>query len=531
MPNLHILHLEDDLLDADLIHREIAGLGVEPVWTSVTSGIEFADALEHGRFDAIVSDSRIPGIDGLEALEVARRRRPEIPFIFVSGNADPRWAERCIVAGATDCVPKDQLWRLPGALKRLAGACEVERLAGLARAHTTLIDAVKQLSHARSLEAIVEIVTRSARRLTLAQGATVVLREGEHCRCVDEDAIKPLWKGKSLPLSSCISGWAMLHRQAVVVPDIDADARIPHDAYRSTFVKSLLVVPIRAEAPIGAIGNYWAEEHAASADELALLQALADATSLAFENLALYEGLEQRVRQRTLELKEVNSDLEAFSHSVSHDLRAPLRAIQGYGDLLAAEAGAILDSTALKHLEHVRNSARRMNTLIDAMLRLSQVSRSDVQVRPVHVGAIARSILNTLQRTMLQRKVRTIVDTDLMADGDEALLRLALENLLSNAWNFSVHVEDAQIEFITTTEEDGRTVYCVRDNGAGFDMRFAQHLFEPFRRLHRESEFPGTGIGLAIVRRAIHKHGGEIWARSAPGQGASFFFTLEARAG
>jgi signal transduction histidine kinase len=203
-----------------------------------------------------------------------------------------------------------------------------------------------------------------------------------------------------------------------------------------------------------------------------------------------------------------------------------LRAIQGYGDLLAAEAGAILDSTALKHLEHVRNSARRMNTLIDAMLRLSQVSRSDVQVRPVHVGAIARSILNTLQRTTLQRKVRTIVDTDLMADGDEALLRLALENLLSNAWNFSVHVEDAQIEFITTTEEDGRTVYCVRDNGAGFDMRFADRLFGVFQRLHSASDFQGTGVGLASARRIVRRHGGDIWAESEVGQGARFFFTL-----
>jgi signal transduction histidine kinase len=525
MQSLQILHLEDDMLDADLVHREVARLDmVAPTWLTVGSADEFIDAITHARFDAILSDSQVPGIDGVEALTLARQSRPGIPFIFVSGNADPRWAEHCLEAGATDYVPKEQLWRLPSALKRLNDAREAERLAWLTRARAQLVDIVKQLSLARSVDAIVDIVRIGARQLSRADGATFVLRDGEQCHYVDEDAISPLWKGCRFPLSACISGWAMLNKQSAVIPDIYADARIPHDAYRPTFVKSLVMVPIRAEAPIGAIGSYWATEHAATADEVDVIQALADSTSLAFENVALYESLERRVQQRTTELQEANKELEAFAYSVSHDLRAPLRAVQGYSDLLAEKVE--LEGEPLTFLQNIRHSAQRMNTLIEDMLTLSKVTRANISPRPVHIGAMARDILNTLQSLAPDRQVRTHVDTSLMARGDPGLLRLALENLLSNAWKFTGKVDDAQIDFGMEVDDTGRTVFRVRDNGAGFDMAYVNQLFEPFRRLHRESDFPGTGVGLAIVQRVLRKHGGDIWVTAARGQGASFYFVL-----
>lgn len=526
MHSLHILHLEDDALDADLVHREVARLDVKPTWVHAASAEQFFDAMAHTHFDAIVSDNRVPGIDGLQALKAARERRPGVPFIFISGNADPRWAEHCIAAGATDYVSKEQLWRLPSALKRLGAALETERLANLTRGRAVLVDAVKQLSLARDVDTIAQIVRRAARELNHADGATFVLRDGEQCHYVEEDAVSPLWKGYKFPMSACISGWAMLHGQAVSIPDIYADSRIPHDAYRPTFVKSLVMVPIRAEAPIGAIGNYWASGHETTQDEIELIQALADSTSLAFENVALFQSLEQRVAQRTAELEEANHELEAFSYSVSHDLRAPLRAVQGYADLLATETQPPLDGSARTYLQYVRNSAQRMNTLIEDMLTLSKVTRWDVSKRPVPLGTMALDILATLQAAAPERRVQLDVDASLKAYGDAGLLRLALENLLSNAWKFTGKRGDARIALRRERLDDGRTAFVLSDNGAGFDMNYAQQLFEPFRRLHREAEFPGTGVGLAIVRRVMQKHGGEIWVQAAKDQGATFFFIL-----
>jgi CheY-like chemotaxis protein len=449
--------------------------------------------MKRTRFDAILSDNRVPGIDGLQALQVAREQRPGMPFVFVSGNTDPRWAEHCLVSGATDYVPKTQLWRLPSALQRIRSTRESERLVWLTRARAVLVDAVKQLSLARSVDRIVEVVRHAARQINQADGATFVLREGDQSHYVDEDAISPLWKGLRFPLETCISGWAMLHREAAVIPDIYVDPRIPHDAYQPTFVKSLVMVPIRGEAPIGAIGNYWASEHHATPDEVELIQALADSTSLAFENVA------------------------------------PLRAMLGYSDLLA-QLNPPLEGEALTFLQHIRQSARRMNTLIDDMLNLSKLTRAEVRKRPVSIGVLARDILAGLRDTAPTRRVRTVVDESLTAEADAGLLRLILENLLSNAWKYTGKRDDALIEFFAEAQADGRLAYCVRDNGAGFDMAYAQRLFEPFRRMHTEAEFPGTGVGLAIVQRAVRKHGGELWAEAAKNRGATFRFTLPAAA-
>jgi signal transduction histidine kinase/FixJ family two-component response regulator len=525
MPELQILHLEDDAFDADLIRREVERLQVPAHWTQVASAEKLQEALASRRFDAAISDSRIQGIDGLQAMSMLREKHPGIPFIFVSGNSDPRWAEHCLEAGATDYVPKDQLWRLPSAMKRLQDAREADRLGWLTHARAQLVGIVRQLSLARSTDAIVEIVRKGARELMGSDGATVVMRDGEQCHYVDEDAIAPLWKGCKFPLTACISGWAMLNGKAAVIPDIYADARIPHDAYRPTFVKSLVMVPIRAEAPIGSIGNYWAKYHEATPDEVELIQALADSTSLAFENVAMVENLEESVRMRTAELLEANRELEAFTYSVSHDLRAPLRAIQGYGELLTTKAGPLLDEQSNTFLHNIRLSATRMNTLIEDMLTLSKVTRAEIKKRAVPIGALVRDIVNHLHAAHPDRRVRVDVDLSLMTDADGALLRLALENLLTNAWKFTGKRDDAHIEFFAEREM-GRTVFCIRDNGAGFDMAYVNQLFEPFRRLHRETEFPGTGVGLAIVRRVIQKHGGEVWVKAAKGEGATFFFTL-----
>lgn len=527
MSTLRILHLEDDGEDAELIRRAATRLDDAPEWTRVSSRAEFIDALAAGEFDAVLSDSRVPGLDGYDAIRLVREQRPGLPFIFVSGSDDPRWQEQCIRQGAHDLVSKDQLWRLHPVLQGIAAAVRSRHLAHLTRSHALLVEIVKQLSLARTQEAIVDIVKTAARQLNGADGATFVLREGDLCHYVAEDAIGPLWQGKRFPLRACISGWAMLEGQAAVVPDIYADPRIPADAYRPTFVKSLVMVPIRAESPIGAIGNYWAKPYAATPEEVELIQALADSTALAFENLALYRDLERRVRDRTLRLQEANEELEAFSYSVSHDLRAPLRALQGYADLLLGQTQPPLEGQAASYAQRIGNSARKMQGLIEDLLNLSRVSRAEIQSRPLAIGQLASDIVGSLLNTSPPRpKLQLAIDDTLQAEGDPRLLRIALENLLSNAWKYTTKTADARIEFFAEKYPGGTVVYSVRDNGAGFDMSFVDELFQPFHRLHSDAEFPGTGIGLTIVQRIIKKHGGRIWAEAAPGAGACFRFTL-----
>ena len=394
-----------------------------------------------------------------------------------------------------------------------------------AMAFRRLVAAVQALSLARSLAEIQEIVRHAARELTGADGASFVLRDGEQCFYADEDAIAPLWKGRRFPLTACISGWTMLHRQAAMIPDIYADPRIPHDAYRPTFVKSLVMVPVRAADPIGAIGNYWASPHAAGADEIELLQSLANTTAVAIENAQLYAQLEQRVRERTLQLETANAELEAFAYSVSHDLRAPLRAIDGFSQALQEDAAGRLEGECEAHLQAIRRGVKRMDALIDDLLRLSRISRAEMRRQVFPIGKLAAEVAAALRQRQPERQVDFQLEPGLEAEGDPELVRIVLENLLGNAWKFTARASPARIFFGRQAGVEP-AVYCVRDNGAGFEAQYAGRLFAPFQRLHSAAQFPGSGIGLATVQRIVRKHGGRVWAESQPERGASFYFTL-----
>jgi signal transduction histidine kinase len=391
-----------------------------------------------------------------------------------------------------------------------------------------LISVVRDLSLARDLPTVCAIVRHAARELTGADGATFVLRDVDRCFYVDEDAIGPLWKGKKFPMSTCISGWAMMNKSHVVVEDIYVDPRIPHDAYRPTFVKSLAMVPIRANSPIGAIGNYWATRHEATQDEVKLLQALADSTSVALENIQVYAELEQRVRERTMQLQAANRDLEAFSYSVSHDLRTPLSIIVGFSGLLSVDQDLKANPKWRSHVQKVRDAATRMDSLINDLLGLAQVTRSELSCETINLADVARQVIEQLTNADQQRDVLWSVAPDIPAHADPRLVLIVLENLLANALKYTGKREDARIE--VGILPGSVPVYFVKDNGAGFDMRYADRLFAPFKRLHSEAQFPGTGVGLATVQRIIQKHGGEIWAESTVDQGATFFFTLSAGA-
>jgi len=239
---------------------------------------------------------------------------------------------------------------------------------------------------------------------------------------------------------------------------------------------------------------------------------------------ALNEDLERRVA----ELAAVNRELEAFSYSVSHDLRAPLRSIDGFSQALVEEYDDKLDDQGRDYLRRVRASATRMGDLIDDLLTLSRVTRREMRHERVDLSAIARAAAAPLERTTVSPAVQFVVMDGITASGDPQLLRIVLDNLLGNAWKFSSKAATPRVEFGMTLTPSGERVFFVRDNGVGFDMAHAGKLFGAFQRLHAMHEFPGTGIGLATVQRIIARHGGRVWAESAPGQGATFSFTLEA---
>jgi signal transduction histidine kinase len=240
----------------------------------------------------------------------------------------------------------------------------------------------------------------------------------------------------------------------------------------------------------------------------------------------LNDELEQRVKDRTVQLEASNRELEAFCYSVSHDLRAPLRGIDGWSLALLEDYHDKLDEKGRQQLQRVRADTQRMGRLIDDLLLLSRVTRDPIQQGPVDLSAMAQSVAARLQETEPQRQVELAVQPGLTAQGDARLLEIVFSNLLGNAWKFSGGRPLARVEF-GRAAVDGRQAYFVRDNGVGFDMNYAQKLFGAFQRMHKASEFPGTGIGLATVQRVIQRHGGRVWAEAQVDRGATFYFTLD----
>ena len=393
-----------------------------------------------------------------------------------------------------------------------------------------LLATVRELAFARERDALTAVVRTAARELTGADGVTFVLREGDLCHYADEDAIAPLWKGRRFPLDECISGWVMRRGVPVAVGDVYADPRIPHDAYRPTFVRSLAMVPVRTPDPVAAIGAYWARLHTPTPEELWTLQTLAEAAALALSNVQLYRELNDalgRERIARCDAERATRAKDDFLAIVAHELRQPLSACAAAAALLRGGADRPVSARAC---DVIGRQITRMTRLVDDLLDASRIVRGDVVLRPARMDLreAVQQAVEIAAPLIAERRHELRVDLPPAAcvvDGDAQRLEQVFANLLTNAAKYTPPGGD--IAFVLRAG-GGRITAVVRDNGDGIARDKVPHIFELFNRAAGPSE-AGFGIGLAIARRLVEQHAGSLRVRSGgPGCGSEFTVELPA---
>jgi PAS domain S-box-containing protein len=413
---------------------------------------------------------------------------------------------------------------------------------------------------AQSPETLAQAVLEQIRKLAPCDRASIVVFDPGH----DSGTVLAAWshrstsvgKGASVPMTAFEAISDIRHGKTGVVEDILA---VSHpspvlQALAAEGMRCVVNIPLYSQDTLIGILNLAAAKPSAFGPEhVAIGREVADTLAIAIQQARMQgeiarhaAALEQRVAERTAQLVASNKELESFAYTVAHDLRSPLRALDGYSAMLLADYPDLLDDQGKHYLVRIRDASQRMAQLINDLLDLSRVTRSEMNRQEVDLSARARSILRDLQESEPQRDVNIAVAPGMTVQGDERLLRTALENLINNAWKFTAHRQGTQIEVGCLSVEEYRMsradtaagrpdladmnpqarIYFVRDNGVGFDMAYAGKLFMPFQRLHGTNDFPGTGIGLATVQRIVARHGGRVWPEAAVDTGATFYFTL-----
>ena len=401
-----------------------------------------------------------------------------------------------------------------------------EQILTLNRRLQQLIATVQRLAAARDLDAIASAVAEAARSLAGADSSSLLLRERDSVVCVSAGSGQTSPEPARQPLAGSLPGITMLDGIPLIIDDITNDPRSAAETYRSQPLRTLVLLPLNGPESIGAVGCYWRQPHAVGNEEFKLLQTLANAAAIAMANTRQYQELEQRVAERTAQLQAANKELESFTYSVSHDLKAPLRTIDGFSRLLLDEHAANLNDEGKEFLDFIRQGTRQMNQLIQDLLEYSRTERRQITNSTIDLRKLVQAILDQSEADITKRRAAVrIAMPDGTVEGDENGLRMALRNLIDNALKFSATTPKPEIE-IGGRREARRLVLWVKDNGIGIDPKFHERIFEIFQRLHRAEEYPGTGIGLAIVRKAMQRMGGNARVESAPNQGATFFLEI-----
>jgi signal transduction histidine kinase len=392
------------------------------------------------------------------------------------------------------------------------------------------LQAAHTLLQARDNDRVMATVLIVARQITSAHSVAFITDEGGESVFADEIAAQQLWKGTRFSNYQRIEGLAMQDKRTICIEDIYTDDRIAPEIYQHASIKSLTIIPFGNLPSAGAIGIYWTDIHSSSNEEIILLQSLASIAAAALENIRILRQQEQTEVQLESFKKEcdsLNKEFESFSYSISHDLRAPLRAIVGFSRMLHEDYHRVLDAEGSRILGVVQRNAHKMENLIDELLKLSRVGRKELARIVIDTPRLVQSTINEINNSV-SHKSTIQIGALLPSFADYALLSQVWMNLLLNAIKFSSKKESPFIEIGCYTTET-HIVYFIKDNGAGFDMAYADKLFGVFQRLHKPTEFEGAGIGLALAQRIIGKHGGSIWAEASVNEGATFYFSLPAQ--
>jgi DNA-binding response OmpR family regulator len=518
-----ILVIDDSLTFREVLREafQAAGYGV----VEAATGEEGLRVAGTRRPDAVVVDGVLPGIDGATVIRHLRLDAAlrDVPCLLLTASEGKHAELRALDAGADAFVRKEEdldviLARMAAMLRRSPArpqsVDEITSLRGLKKILAIddsltylhgLGDALKDEGYdvilARSGEEALELLAVQPVDCILLDLLMPGLSGQETCQ-----RIKAAPVVREIPL---IMLTALEDREAMI-QGLSAGA----DDYISKS-SELQVLKARIRAQIRR--KQFEDENRRIREEL-LRKELETAEARAARELAETKAV------LADELERKNKELEAFSYSVSHDLRAPLRAIDGFSRIVLEDFGSALDPRGREYLQRVCAAAHRMSELIDDLLELSRVGRAELRRSRVNLSDIARQVIADLQKRS-DRHVAVVIQDDLLADADSRLMQIALENLLGNSWKFTASTADARVEF-GRDHNGGNSAYFVRDNGAGFDMTYAEKLFRPFQRLHSDAEFTGTGIGLATVYRIVDRHGGRVWAEGAIGRGATFYFTI-----
>ena len=500
---LRLLIVENSEEDATLLQHTLRRAGYEVDCRVVDTPEAMRAALERQEWDVITSDHAMPHFSAPAALALARELCPDTPFIIVSGEINLNLAVSLLREGAQDYIQKSELGRLGPAIER-----ELWKV-GLRR-ERQLVEKALHVSE-----------TRYRRLFETAQDGILIL-DADSGQVIDVNPFLTALLGYSKEDFLGKKLWEL-----GTFKDIEAAKGAYLELQNKGYVR-YEDLPLKTgdgrDAAVEFISNVYLVDNTKIAQcKIRDISARERATA---EIKKLNDEIDQRVRERIKQLESLNEELETFNDSVSHDLRAPLRRIKGFADILQEDYASEQSVESLQLLQNIRVSVDHMDLLIGALLALGRFSHGILNRQPVDLSALVQLISSELQQNYPDRQVKFVIAGGIMANGDGQLLRIALENLLSNAWKFTSRRACAQIEFGAAPQPDGSTAYFVRDNGAGFNMEYAYKLFGAFQRLHSEKEFPGIGIGLATVQRIIHRHGGRIWAEGVVDEGATFYFTI-----
>jgi DNA-binding response OmpR family regulator len=519
-----ILIIDDSLTFREAIGEAFNAAGYDVL--TADTGEEGLTLIAERRPDLVVVDGVLPGMDGAS---VIRRVRLDaalrgLPCLLLTGSEERDAELRALEAGADAFVRKEgdveMVLARTAALLRGAGAKPATDVGSLQGPHKVLaVDDSRTYLHQ-----VADVLHEDGHEVVIAQSGeeALDLLAVQPVDCILLDIVMPGMDGKEtcrrIKSTSTLRDIPLIlltgmEDRSAMLDGLGAGA----DDYIS---KSSEFEVLKARVRAQIRRKQFEDENRRIREEL--LRKELDAQ----EARAAKELAETRAAL-VAELERKNRELEAFSYSVSHDLRAPLRAIDGFSKALMEDCADRIGGEGLQHLNRVRAAAQRMGELIDDMLQLSRVTRVEMSRRHVDLSHLAREVVAELRRQEPERAIEIVIADGLETEVDARLMRIVLENLFGNAWKFTRRTAAPRIEFDVESGEAG-PIYHVRDNGAGFDMRYAEKLFRPFQRLHGEAEFPGTGIGLATIHRVIERHGGRIWTEAAIDQGATFFFTLGA---